>query len=120
LEVVQKSEIRFSIIHADIAPEHIIINPETHRLSGIIDFGDVEIGDPAYDFAFLGRYGKEFLEKVYETYLPPRDEHFEARRQFYNNKQVVTNLHHSVVLKDNRLIMLHKKQLSEYIVARPL
>ena len=41
-----------TVIHSDIMPEHIIVNPKTHTLSGIIDFGDIEIGDPAYDFAF--------------------------------------------------------------------
>lgn len=115
LNTVQKSEIRFCIIHADIAPEHIIINPETHKLAGIIDFGDVEFGDPAYDFGFLGRYGQEFLDTVYKSYQLPRDEYFDARRQFYNDKQVVTNLLHSVSIRDKGQIELHKKQLTEHI-----
>lgn len=116
LNTVRKSEIRFCVIHADIAPEHIIINPKTHQLAGVIDFGDVEIGDPAYDFGFLGRYGQEFLNTVYNTYQLPRDEYFDARRQFYNDKEVVTNLLHSISIQDQDKVLLHRKQLHDYIV----
>jgi len=43
-------------------PEHIIVEPETHKLNDIIDFGDMIIADPAYDFTFLRKYGQKFLE----------------------------------------------------------
>ncbi|WP_053958488.1 phosphotransferase family protein [Sulfobacillus thermosulfidooxidans] len=38
-----------SLIHGDLTPEHIIA--ENGLIKGIIDFGDMTVGDPAYDLA---------------------------------------------------------------------
>jgi len=96
-------------------PEHITVNPKTHTHTGIIDFGDVEIGDPAYDFAFLAKYGKDFLNWVYETYGLSKDPAFEIRRKFYRDRLAITNLEHSIELNDHRTIAKHKIELSVYI-----
>jgi len=112
---VQKSPMPLTVIHSDIMPEHIIVNPQTHSLSGIIDFGDIEIGDPAYDFAFLAKYGTDFLEWTYETYKQPKDIAFEIRRQFYLDRLAITNLEHSIETKDQTMIEKHKTELSAYI-----
>ncbi|MBI5356641.1 aminoglycoside phosphotransferase family protein [Candidatus Collierbacteria bacterium] len=113
--IVQESPIPLTVIHSDIMPEHIIVNPKTHTLSGIIDFGDIEIGDPAYDFAFLAKYGKNFLEWTYENYKQPRDNAFEIRRQFYLDRLVLTNLEHSIEIKNQTMIKRHKAELGAYI-----
>ncbi len=103
------------LTHSDIMPEHIIVDPMAHVLSGIIDFGDMCIADPAYDFTFLSRYGKDFLNEVYKNYSLTRDDLFEVRRQFYEDRLVVTNLEHSLELRDEKRIEVHKKQLSDYV-----
>ena len=55
-----------TLIHSDLSPEHIIYNPGTLAIAGIIDFGDVEIGDPDYELHWLfANYGDPFLQ----TYL---------------------------------------------------
>jgi aminoglycoside 2''-phosphotransferase len=41
------------LIHGDLAPEHVLIEMEPWRLSGIIDFGDAMWADPALDLAGL-------------------------------------------------------------------
>ncbi len=47
---------------ADLWPEHVLFSRTTGRLAGIIDFGDVCIGDPDYDLAFLARrLGQDFM-----------------------------------------------------------
>ena len=99
-------------------PEHIIVDPTTHKLSGIIDFGDMEIADSAYDFTFLRKYGQNFLDIAYDSYKLDRDETFEKRRQFYEDRLVVTNLEHSIGLQDKQKIELHKNQLTDYIIHR--
>lgn len=114
-EIVRKNPMPLVVIHSDIMPEHIIVNPGTHVLSGIIDFGDVEIGDPAYDFAFLAKYGKDFLNWTYEVYRQPKDLGFEIRRQFYLDRLALTNLEHSFELNDRTMISKHKAELSSYI-----
>ncbi|CEJ94768.1 hypothetical protein VHEMI10281 [[Torrubiella] hemipterigena] len=35
--------------HADLKGEHIFVNPDTGRLTGIIDWSDAQIGDPSVD-----------------------------------------------------------------------
>ncbi len=40
-------------IHNDICPEHLIVAPRSGRLTGIIDFSDATVGDPALDMVGL-------------------------------------------------------------------
>ena len=40
-----------SLIHADLGPEHLLVRDG--RLVGVIDWGDVALGDPALDYAWL-------------------------------------------------------------------
>lgn len=37
-------------VHNDICPDHLIVDPSTGRLAGIIDFTDAMLGDPLVDF----------------------------------------------------------------------
>ncbi|MEV4397167.1 aminoglycoside phosphotransferase family protein [Nonomuraea sp. NPDC049607] len=39
------------LIHGDIAPQNLLVAPETAQLNGIVDWGDAEWADPAADFA---------------------------------------------------------------------
>ena len=120
LKTIAKVPIKSVLTHSDIMPEHIIVDPEVHTLSGIIDFGDILIADPAYDFTFLARYGQDFLNEAYKNYRLPRDEAFEIRRQFYEDRLVVTNLEHSLELRDKGRIATHKQQLFDYVATHPL
>jgi aminoglycoside phosphotransferase (APT) family kinase protein len=45
---------RFStcLVHGDIAPEHVLVGDDGH-LAGVIDWGDLEVGDGAGDFAWI-------------------------------------------------------------------
>ena len=40
-----------SLIHADLGPEHLLVRDG--RLAGVIDWGDMRLGDPALDYACL-------------------------------------------------------------------
>jgi aminoglycoside phosphotransferase (APT) family kinase protein len=40
-----------SLVHADLGPEHLLVR--NGRLSGVIDWGDMRVGDPALDYAWL-------------------------------------------------------------------
>ena len=60
-----------TLIHRDLTEEHILMSTETGRLSGIIDWGDASIGDPAMDFAGLSRcLGDAFTQRVFDAYEP--------------------------------------------------
>lgn len=120
LKLIQASPFEARVIHFDIMPEHIIIDPDTQKISGIIDFTDIEIADPALDFCILHWYGDEFLQAIYKHYKLSRDNSFELRRKFYYDRLVVIYLKHSLKIQHQERIKGHKQQLSEYIENNPL
>ncbi|MFF0455092.1 phosphotransferase family protein [Nocardia africana] len=40
-----------TVVHGDIGPEHILVD-DAGRITGVIDFGDAQLGDPAIDLAW--------------------------------------------------------------------
>jgi len=69
--------------HNDLYSSHILINKNKKTVSGIIDFADRRIDDPARDFAELWDYGREFVEEVYKQYEGPKDKDFLKRSVMY-------------------------------------
>jgi aminoglycoside phosphotransferase (APT) family kinase protein len=43
--------LELALIHADLGPEHLLVRDD--RLAGVIDWGDMRLGDPALDYAWL-------------------------------------------------------------------
>ncbi|MGE3911096.1 MAG: phosphotransferase family protein, partial [Chloroflexota bacterium] len=61
------------LLYADFAPEHILYDQASQRIAGIIDWGDLAIGDPDYDLTYLYQdYGAPFVQRLL-TYLPHPD-----------------------------------------------
>ncbi len=72
------------LIHCDLACEHIFCDPKRGVLTGVIDWGDVTIGDTAIDFVGLyWTHGKQFTEQILMRYQHPIDENFWQRMNFY-------------------------------------
>lgn len=70
-----------SVVHGDLSDDHIIL---TSNGIGIIDFGDVMVFDPAYDFLWTFFYDEELFDKIYKFYNGNKDENFKHRIQnFY-------------------------------------
>jgi aminoglycoside phosphotransferase (APT) family kinase protein len=69
LERMRTPAPRTGVVHADLGPEHIRVVGE--RVTGVIDWGDSCIGDPALDLAWttLGA-SHGFADAVLKTYLP--------------------------------------------------
>ena len=73
-----------ALIHADLNCEHIFCAPERGELTGVIDWGDVAIGDPALDFVGLHYgHGRAFVESVLTGYQGKIDAAFWKRLDFY-------------------------------------
>lgn len=73
-----------ALIHCDLNCEHIYCDPERGKLTGVIDWGDATIGDPALDFVGLHRQrGGEFAQQVLAGYRHPVDSAFWQRMAFY-------------------------------------
>jgi aminoglycoside phosphotransferase (APT) family kinase protein len=60
--------------HSDVTADHLLLTPSGEQLAGVIDFGDVEIGDPAYDFGYLPSYGDWALGFVFDRYALRRED----------------------------------------------
>ncbi len=67
---------RPALTHADVSLDHLLVTGT--EITGLIDFGDVEIGDPDYDLCYLyPDAGPEFVRRVQHcrgTELDPRQE----------------------------------------------
>jgi aminoglycoside 2''-phosphotransferase len=54
-------------LHADLSRDHILV--ENDSVTAVIDFGDVNWGDPDYDFMYLFvDFGQAFAEEVAQRY----------------------------------------------------
>ena len=54
-----------SLIHGDLAPYHLLHDPESGRLTGVLDFGVAGLGDPATDLAcLLSVWGERFVGRL--------------------------------------------------------
>jgi len=63
------------VIHGDFALEdHVFFDEKRQELSGVIDFADVTLNDPAHDFQNIVEYGgEEFFEAVMSHYRGKED-----------------------------------------------
>jgi aminoglycoside 2''-phosphotransferase len=66
---VGRSEYSPALLHGDLSSDHILIAEESGEATGIIDFGDMTIGDPAWDFVYLyEEYGADFVDRCARAY----------------------------------------------------
>lgn len=57
--------------HADLFLEHVLFDPATGGVAGIIDWADAGLGDPAHDFVTLWVFFDEaFLQATLDAYAP--------------------------------------------------
>jgi aminoglycoside phosphotransferase (APT) family kinase protein len=74
---------RYAVVHADLGAEHLLAVRED--LTGVIDWSDAALADPAVDFGRLYRdFGREFLRAVVQAYGELQDADRTLRRvQYY-------------------------------------
>ena len=79
-----------ALVHCDLGCEHILIGDDGSTVTGLIDFEDVTIGDPAIDFVGIYvTYGMEAVERIRDRYWcgtsvqRSLDVHFANRLRFY-------------------------------------
>ena len=71
------------LLHNDFAAEHVLIEPATQRVTGVIDWSDVAIGDRATDFAGISHWGGErLMAAVLDAYHGPIDVGLHHRARF--------------------------------------
>ena len=68
------------LIHGGLAQDHILVDPTTGFLVGVIDWTDTSLGDAARDFVFLVTWqGWKFAEAVLRQYPRAVDKEFRSR-----------------------------------------
>lgn len=73
-------QFRPALVHGDLGLEHILVDPDTATLTGVIDFADAMIGDPAIDFVVVHA---AFGEAPLAGYDLPADETLLTRARAY-------------------------------------
>ena len=68
-------------VHRNLYSSHILVDKK--GITGIIDFSDKRIDDPARDFTELWDYGEAFVNDVYKLYKGPKDKDFIERSLAY-------------------------------------
>ena len=82
------------LIHNDLSPDHVLVDSETHRVVGLLDFGDAALGDPALDFVVLPSWlGWEKTERVLRAYATPTDSGLLERLRFLSRAGSLIWLH---------------------------
>jgi aminoglycoside 2''-phosphotransferase len=57
------------LLHGEVSGDHVLYDPATGQLTGVIDFNGVIIGDPVRDFLYLyEEYGLPFMAHLLEHY----------------------------------------------------
>jgi aminoglycoside 2''-phosphotransferase len=58
-----------AILHGDLSPDHVFADIAHGRLTGVIDWGDACIGDPASDFVYVYEdYGAAIFSRILAHY----------------------------------------------------
>jgi aminoglycoside phosphotransferase (APT) family kinase protein len=86
--------------HNDLGIEHILVDPKTRAITGVIDWGDAAIADPAYDLGLLFRdLGYKALDAVLEHYRPVADDPgLRERAVFYARCTVFEDIEYGLTM----------------------
>ncbi|MGE7865526.1 aminoglycoside phosphotransferase family protein [Bacillus paramycoides] len=122
-ECITKSTFQNTIIHADFTHHHILFNTQNKTISGVIDFGDAQIGDPAFDFAGLYYdFGHEFTISVYEQYSALVSHHdpllIHRITTFYQYSPLLHNLVYNIETNNEIEFNKSKEQLKAVLQGR--
>lgn len=99
-----------TLVHGDLSHAHILYDPNKQAISGIIDFGDAQLTDPAYDFSGLyWDYGQGFMQEVLRHYTayqyPDNNAMLFARvHRFFGKRVIFHDILHAIKQKDNNLL----------------
>jgi aminoglycoside 2''-phosphotransferase len=85
------------LLHGDLSPEHIFFDCNTNSILGIIDFGDICVGDPDYELRFLYKdYGIKFIIELLKIYPCHNRERLMAKLKFFLESDTVYSILHGI------------------------
>lgn len=93
------------LLHADFSSDHIFLNEVEGKIEGVIDFGDMTIGDPDYDLLYLyEELGKPFIESLLVYYPHQNPKLLFEKLELYYRLSSVGELLQGVERNDVELI----------------
>jgi aminoglycoside 2''-phosphotransferase len=118
----EEAHFRFQpvLVHGDLGGEHILCDPLTHTLNGVIDWEDAAFGDPAYDFAgLLSLGGQACLRQILASYEGVAEATFIDRAAFYLEIVPFHQIHYGLLIGDKNHLRQALSALTEAAYCRP-
>ncbi|GAB3830421.1 hypothetical protein GCM10028799_57630 [Kribbella italica] len=110
----QAQELAFS--HNDLGIEHVLVAPGTGKVTGVIDWSDAAVCDPARDFGLILRdLGPAALDVALGQH--PTGGRLRDRARFYAGCSLLEDLHYG--LETDRPLYVHKSLNQEPQPAEP-
>ncbi len=84
---------RLVFCHNDVRDDHLMVDPDSGAVTGLIDWGDAVLGDPALDLAtILTDFGPETYQRVLAGYRVPTEDGLEDRVIHVARRRMVEDL----------------------------
>ena len=84
------------LIHGDLLPGHILVDSVAERVTGVIDWTDAALSDPAGDFVGIWMWcGDDFVERTLKSYGRPIDDHMRRRIRYRGLSVAVSELYYA-------------------------
>ncbi|NDI33266.1 phosphotransferase family protein [Chengkuizengella sediminis] len=102
-------DIKQRLTHGDFGASNILWKSNSSEISGVIDFGGIEIGDPAYDFSgILSSYGEDFFNLCINLY--PNGSEISERVKFYKSTFALQEALHGIENNDHQAFVIGIKE----------
>jgi len=99
-----------TVTHGDFDSSNILYNPQTGSISGIIDFEDCKVGDPAVDMLFYNE-GPHFQNIIRDSELVGYDSHLSERCRFLFARTCVSYLEWGIIHNRKDMVSYGKRRL---------
>ena len=111
-----------ALLHADLSGDHIFSTADGWDIAGIIDFGDIRIGDPVYDLMYLYQdYGTEFIDDLVGYFSRKHFANIQPKLQFFNVCNTIEDiLHWGLDRGDDRVVREALEKLDEQAAQHPI
>jgi aminoglycoside 2''-phosphotransferase len=109
--VLRGARYRAVATHRDLGPDHILWDPVTDRPTGVIDWEDLCLGDPAFDLTGLPQLGRSRLTEWARERRATTDSTFDQRLEFYCRIVPIHGIIHAAETGDLRWLHVFLPQL---------
>lgn len=104
LAELRRAEHPVALLHHDLSLEHILLSDDGTCLAGIIDWGDLALGDPALDFVGVARGCPAAILNALLAAYGPTDDGFRERIALYGALIPFHRLYYGLELDDDAII----------------